>query len=181
MRGIAIRRGDAPSRFHVGSALFQLQPSMGLDAGFNNFVVVAVTPQAVGHGGPETTAFYSSSQGCTKLYGDLGTAEVLTARERIVGRQDTAAALANLRYLEVPAEREADLHAIGQAAAKAWASEKGVLDPQDYADNNWGLFAARHLSDEGAQLSPIEHNSVDWENSMRCRDYNHLPSSFVTR
>jgi hypothetical protein len=138
-------------------------PSCGQDPGRNQYVAVAVTPRAVDHGQPETTAFFTSVAGDPSEYGGLGQAEALIGGRRIVGSQDIEAALANLGYLEVPAERLTELCAIGTEDAKRWAEENKVLDAQGYARDNWGMFAARHLVHKEGVAAPVARcNTIDW-------------------
>jgi hypothetical protein len=162
--GIAVPLGAAPlTRFREGSQLYRLYPSLGEFEHVRSVVTVAVTGAAVDHGYPETTVFFTDEMGDAEHYCGLQGAEALAREHRIVGRHDVAAALRNLRYLPVTADRLEDLRTKGLALALAFASSSGYLDPEDYAANNWGMFAAKHLvENEGVEDLPQASNDVDW-------------------
>lgn len=111
------------SSWHKGSALYRVDPPVEVNyGGFLDetaYVIVAVTPETVDHGRKETTIFAACEDGgtyrpsdpeaplmhcglpehffedCHRLHLDGG-AELLAPEQRIVGRYDHAAALANL-------------------------------------------------------------------------------------
>lgn len=160
--GIAIRRGPAPANFYAGSTLFQLFPSLGTFEGVDDHVVVAFSPATVDHGHPETTVFKCEADGSVQLWRGLDHgAEALAPRERIIGRFDIEAALANLTgsgYIEVAAEDVDDLKALALEKGAAYGQGKlgmNVREAQAYASDNWGMFAAMHLVASGQQNQPV--------------------------
>ncbi|KWT98045.1 MULTISPECIES: hypothetical protein [unclassified Variovorax] len=162
--GIAVSLGTPPlNRFREGSQLFRLHPSLGEYEDIKNIVTVAVTGAAVDHGHPETTVFFTDEQGDAGHYLGLGFAEALPREHRIVGKHDVYAALRNLRYLPVGADRLPELRTKGHELALAFATSSSYLDPEDYAANNWGMFAAKYLvENEGLEDLPPVANKVDW-------------------
>lgn len=152
-QGIAIRVGAAPDRFYPGSDIYQLFPSLGQFEGRDDHVVVALSPRAVDHGQKETTIFRCTRDGKLEPFTSFDNgAEALERHQRIVGRHDAQAALANLGgtgYLVVQAQELPALKAIALAQAEAFAREKNFLSPQEYASDNWGLFAGHHLVSAG--------------------------------
>lgn len=160
-QGIAVRIGPAPSRFYAGSDIYQLFPSLGQFEGQDDHVVVAITPCAIDHGLRETTVFRCMPDGSIPphLGLDYG-AEALAKSQRIVGRYDAHAALANLSgagYLVVDAESLAPLKALALKRAQAFAQEKLSLNrahARAYANDNWGLFASEHLVESGIHDPP---------------------------
>lgn len=167
--GITVHVGPASGhRFHPSSSVYQVFPSLGMFETNDNFVLVAVTDRAVDHGHAETTVFKCDKTGATEAWGGLdGGAEALPPAKRVVGRHDHAAALANLGsdgYLIVDSEDLPEIRAIGMNHAKKEASEKLALSEscaEDYASNNWGIFAAMHLVRTG-KVKPLalSHNDV---------------------
>jgi hypothetical protein len=149
--GIAVCINTAPAQLHSGSAVYRLYPSLGNDDGQDNHVVVAVTPAASDHGLQETTVFKCDEQGLTQTWNGVdGGAEALAPDQRIVGRLDHVAALANLAggYLIVPAKHLANIREKGENLAQHAAKTTLKLDEcaqRDYALENWGFFAAHEL------------------------------------
>ena len=149
--GIAVCINTAPEQMHSGSAVYRLYPSLGNADGQDSHVVVAVAPAASDHGLQETTVFKCDEQGLTRKWNGIDAgAEALAPYERIVGRLDHAAALANLAggYLIVPAKRLANIREVGENLAQHAAKAELKLDEcaqKDYALENWGFFAAREL------------------------------------
>lgn len=161
--GIAVCLGAADHRWHAGSQLFQLYPSLGQFEGQDDRVVAACTPAAVDHGACETPVFRCDTRGETMLFGGLdGGAEALSPAQRIVGRHDAHAALANLSggYIVVTSDQLQALRPTAAAHARDFAQEKlrmRLADAEDYAHNNWGLFAAQHLAAETSQQPITSH------------------------
>lgn len=160
--GIAIRRGPAPANFYAGSMIFQLYPSLGTFEGVDDHVVVAYSPAAVDHGCAETSVFKCEADGkVTRWQGLDHGAEALTPRERIVGRFDVEAALANLAgsgYLEVPEDDLPALRELAMAQAAAYGQAKLRMSAEEakgYAGDNWGIFAAMHLVASGRRDQPV--------------------------
>jgi hypothetical protein len=70
MYGLAIRLRAAPgTKFHKGSTLYRLVPSLADSEVERTYVVVAVTPQASDHGKMETTVFRTDGRGNADHYG----------------------------------------------------------------------------------------------------------------
>lgn len=162
--GIAVRIKDVELRkFFTGSALFRLYPSLGMSEDEDNHVVVAFSPAAVDHGVRETSIFKCDASGRTARWGGLdGGAEALAPCERIVGRYDVEAALANLGgagYLEVDVEQLEGLRTLAMAQAAIFCETrltKTTQDVQDYAANNWGMFAAMYLVQQRQRPAPMQ-------------------------
>jgi hypothetical protein len=165
--GIAIKLGPAPAdRFQPGSAVYRLWPSLGMSETRDNHVVVAFSAATVDHLLPETTVFKSDEHGNTALYGGLdGGAEAIGPTQRIVGRCDPEAALANLAgsgYVVVDQEDLPDIEPAALLSAETFAKTELKLseaDARDYALNNWGMFAARHVVESGWYPNPVQSNN----------------------
>lgn len=150
--GIAVNLGPAAPAFYAGSTRFKLYPSMSEFEEVDAHVVVAFTPGAVDHGLPETTIFRCASDG-SRIPGmglDDG-AEVLSNCERIIGRYDADAALANLSsgYYQVSEAECRSLKPGALRSARDCAQNQLSMsrrDANDYARNNWGMFAARAVA-----------------------------------
>jgi len=160
--GIAVLHGAAsPQYFRPGSQLFRLFPSKGNDEQTKAWAVVAFGSGA-DHGFKETTVFEVSPDGALQRW----SAELLDPHERVIGRHDVDSALANLGYLSVtPTEAEA-LRGPAMAAAVRYARKRfggEETDAQDYAENNWGLFAAQGLVSSGQRADCVRAtNTINW-------------------
>lgn len=165
-RGVAINLGSAKvGNFQRGSAVYRLWPSLGQHENADAHVVVAVTNAAIDHGLPETTVFKSDEQGGTALYGGLdGGAEALEPRQRIVGRHDHAAALANLAggYLIVSHECLLDIQSAACQHAAAYARKMLKMTDTEaaaYASTNWGMFAVLAVTDGAEAATTAQHKT----------------------
>lgn len=160
--GIAVLQGPAsPQYFREGSQLFRLFPSKGNDEQTKAWAVVAFGSGA-DHGFKETTVFEVSPDGALQRW----SAELLAPHERVIGRHDVDSTLANLGYLPVtPAEADV-LRGPAMEAAARYARERfrgDETDAQDYAENNWGLFAAQGLVSSGARADCVRAtNTINW-------------------
>ena len=138
--------------------VFRLYPSLGMDEDTKQFVVSkSVTDGAQ----PYETLVACNATGSSAQYLD---AEALTPRLRIVGQGDVRQALNNLGYIVVDKAHLDELQTIGVTGALTWY-QANILGPgaQEYADNNWGLFAAQHLVTQQKALRPLKRqNSVSW-------------------
>ena len=166
-QGIAVHLGAAPEHlYHLGQ-LFRVYPSLGNSEDADNYIVVASTNRTVDHGQGETTIFATDSTGDTHNMLDHG-AEVLDRDRRIVGAVNVRAALANLRngYYEVSQEELPPLRAKAHQEALEFAQNRLAMrnaGARDYADNNWGLFAAALLEKDPSRPPLTQtRNSVNW-------------------
>ncbi len=161
--GIAVRVDNVDLHgFYRGSALFRLYPSLGMTEDDDNHVVVALSPAAADHGLPETTVFRCDATGNPARWGGLDRgAEALLPNARIVGRFDIEAALANLGagYMVVNADEVLALQSIAVGQAQACCRQRITRNEEavrDYAANNWGWFAARHLVEQKRHPAPLQ-------------------------
>lgn len=160
--GIAVLHGPAsPKYFREGSQLFRLFPSKGNDEQTKAWAVVAFGSGA-DHGFKETTVFEVAPDGALQRW----SAELLEPHERVIGRHDVDSALANLGYLPVTLAEAEALRGPAMDAAARYARERfrgTAADTQDYAENNWGLFAAQQLVSSGQRADCIRAtNTINW-------------------
>jgi hypothetical protein len=108
------------------------------------------------------TLMFCDEGGNTAMYAN---SEALPPSLRLVDREDTDQMLANLGYIVVEPETVRELQVIGMAAAIAWyRANLSVTGEQDYANNNWGLFAAQYLVDSVKVPAPQKRsNHVPWK------------------
>lgn len=167
-QGIAIYISEAPAEHFIAGKLFRIFPSLSNFEDNRNYVVVAFSPRARDHGQSETTVFATEESGKPVTCIDCG-AEELSREERVIGPFNVSTALANLRggYHEVT---EAELPALRKEAyqkALAFSSTHMRMrerDSQEYADNNWGLFAAFILDADPARPKLVSvKNSIGWK------------------
>lgn len=166
-QGIAVLVGPASENMFREGYLYRIYPSLANTDDVDNHVVVARTRNASDHGYAETTVFLTDSSGSTHGMLDRG-AEALLRHRRIIGRIDVPAALANLGngYFEVSPQELPSLRQQAHQAAVAFGEQRLAMRNQgalDYADDNWGLFAAMQLdSDPNRPALTQTTNSVDW-------------------
>lgn len=164
--GIAIYIGEAPAAHFNQGKLFRVYPSLSNFEDLRHYVVVAYSARATDHGQPETSIFATNEDGAPVTCLDRG-AEELMRHERIVGKYDVTAALSNLRtgYHQVTDEEFPALRKAAHQAAKDFATSRICLrekEALEYADNNWGMFAASLLDAERGPLVQTK-NTIDWK------------------
>lgn len=165
--GIAVNIGPLKTdNIPLGATLFRLHPSLGQFEHERNHVVVAFGV-GVDHGQLETSVFFSNDKGDVSV---AARNEALSPAQRIVGRHDIGAALANLAggYLQVTAADANSLLILGEVHARDYGSETlGISDKEtllDYGRNNAGLFAAKLALEAGlGPLQPASLNQIDWK------------------
>lgn len=150
--GIAVRIPN-PSLIEADCRIYRLYPALaGAHAKMEH--VAAISPD--GAPVPQTTVVPCEANGAPRRE-----VEVLKPWQRVPGRGEDEAALANLGdwgYLIIEPSDLARLQAIGEAAAFAYAMEElgsTYGQAQNYAAAHFGVFAARHLVESYERLAPL--------------------------
>lgn len=164
--GIAIYISEAPEEHFKKGKLFRVYPSLSNFEDHRHYVVVAYTERARDHGRPETSIFATNEDGKPVECLDAGAKE-LSREERIVGEYNVTAALSNLKtgYHLVTEEEFPALRKAAYQAAKDFATNRMCWrekEAVEYADNNWGLFAANLLDADRGPLVQTK-NSINWK------------------
>ena len=167
--GIAVRLPTPEGITDQPPPMYRLYPSRGMDEASHQFVVAKMVPAREGVPQPHLTLMFCDASGNTGPYVET---EALPSQYRLVDNEDVDQTIANLGYVLVMPEDLPELEVIGKTAAVAWYRENiSVPGEQDYAENNWGLFAAEHLiASQRAAIPKRRTNSVPWKQHQAYAD-----------
>jgi hypothetical protein len=159
VNGVAVKLSDTAD----GRPVFQLYPSRGMDESSRQYVVADTVDGGGWVAEKHTTLHFCDASGDVSMFTPT---EALAPHLRLVGLDiGVDQAIANLGYVLIGKHDLEGLQVLGKAAALEWyRANISVSGETDYAEQNWGIFAAEYLVSSRKVDKPVaRRNQVPWQ------------------